>query len=257
MSDLENNYRWYRQRDPREYGSRLEAYPARLALAMARADVVKGKKHYPTSPSGNWQALDEMPRYASHDSRAYYIDAWPAGWRDRGDASKIAGLRHTGWYEDSFQESLCLGRVLQLPTRKGKPVYIPGTHSTGDHVVTLYPLDRYDDETDCARAADGYAERAAERAREYNDSWQAGNRAADLWSEADKLRSDILVLVSDLRTARRVIRGYRGAIGSAAVRLCEAGRERVAAMLTELYQLREKRDALTEDNDAFREGLGR
>jgi hypothetical protein len=272
MTELWDAYRWYRQQDPRKHGGRVAIYPARLACVMARHDVANGKTRYPrTVPffGGTWQALDTMPAGRSRDARAYYVDAWPEGWRDLGDATDLfeSRDRHTGWYEDEFQDSLCKGRVLQLPGRHGKPVYVPGIYSTGSDGVTLYPLDRYDTAEDCARSADGYAERFAETAREYSDAWQAGSRAAEYASEANSIRADIVALISDLRTARRFIRGE--AVAITMERLCAIARKRVSELLAEMATLREKRDALVSqytwrDNgfrvnpvrDAFLEGLG-
>jgi hypothetical protein len=273
MTPLQDSYRWYRQQDPREHGGRMASYSPKLSLAMARVDVANGKTRYPhTGPvfPGQWQALDTMPGRASPDSRAYYADAWPAGWRDFGDATDHIGRGHTGWYEDEFQDSLCRGRVLQLPGRDGKPVYVPGIYSTGSDGVTLYPLDRYDTAEDCARMADQYAERSAEVAREYNEAWQAGARAIGYAEEADRLRADIIQMTKDLRTTRRAMRGYRGGLGDAFARLCDAGRTHISELLAEMATLRHKRDALRDEyawqnngfrdnpvRDAFLEGYGR
>lgn len=254
MTDLQNAYTWWRQN---------RTANATQCLAYARKDMVAGNRRFPrTGPvySGQWQALDTMPRHASPDSRAYYVDAWPEGWRDLGDATNHLRRTHTGWYEDSFQDSLCRGRVLQLPARHGVTVYVPGIYSTGSDGVTLYPLDRYETAEACASMADSYAERAAEIARDYADAWQAGTRAADYADEADALRADIVALTSDLRTARRAMKGYGGGVPMVMERLCEIARKRVAELLASMATLRQKRDDLRDrwsHLEGFTEGYGR
>lgn len=240
---LVDSYRWYRQQNPRDHGGHASAYPAKLSLAMARSDVAKGTKRYPHAGkpyAGQWQGLDTMPR--NTDSRAYYCDTWPDGLRDRGDAHKLARIGHTGWYADSFQDSLVIGRVLQMPARNGKPVYVPGTYSTGSDGVTLYLLDHYDEESDCALAADRYAEHAAEIEREYDEAWQAGARAADHDEEAKRSRSALLAKLAAFREVRNTMR------------------EIAAEVLAEICESRGKRDKLRSDwrsSDAFNEGFGR
>jgi hypothetical protein len=147
---------------------------------------------------GAWQSRDDMGRYASQSSRAYYCDTWPE-WRDLGDASDVTRLDHTGWYADNFQDGLVKGRVLQLPARNGMPRYVPGTYNTNCDGVTIYPLDIYDDATDCARAADGYAERQAEDEREYDAKERAEMERDELRERIGELRSEARALIRDIK----------------------------------------------------------
>jgi hypothetical protein len=150
---------------------------------------------------GVWQSRDDMGRYASADSRAYYCDEWPE-WRDLGDAHKLARMDHTGWYADNYQNELVRGRVLQLPGRNHSSIYVPGTYRTECEGVTLYPLDIYDDSEDCARAADSYAEREAEDSREYDARWHAETEIEELRDSIAKLRSEARALIRDIKAHR-------------------------------------------------------
>jgi hypothetical protein len=150
---------------------------------------------------GVWQSRDDMGRHASADSRAYYCDEWPE-WRDLGDAHEVARLDHTGWYADNFQDGLVKGRVLQLPAHNRTPQFVPGTYRTDCDGVTIYPLDIYDDSADCARAADSYAEREAESAREYDAKDRAEMERDELRERISDLRSEARALIRDIRAHR-------------------------------------------------------
>jgi len=133
--------------------------PLYIYYSKPRYSTRTHPRHY----GGTWQTGDE----ARGDDRAYYCDNLPSGLRDIGDSHEIIRLNHTGWFADHFYDSVIRGRVLQLPSRNGEPVYIPATYCTGWDGVTLYPLDQYDDKDDCARAADSYAENESDRSREF------------------------------------------------------------------------------------------
>lgn len=251
---LQDAYRYWRQTYPRVW--------ATIAFKEAIKDVVEGRKRYPHSPGykygGNWQPLDSMkPR----QSRAYYCDEWPEGWRLVGRADEVernAGysrsIDHTGWYtrDDGDNGNTIAGYVLRLPHGR----LIPGYRASGWDGVTLYPLDQYDDLMECARAADHYAERVAEDERDYNRAWDAGQEAGDADERAKELRREVIQVCSDLRTARREI----GHGSEALTRLCGVAREKVADLLEQLQELRQKRDQLRDDvparlMGAFNEGF--
>lgn len=176
---LMNAYRWHRQ-----HGTH-----ATRAVEYARDDMNKGKARYPHSVSkfgfceGNWQSLESMERNVS---RAYYCNDWPA-WRNLGNVGEIKTestyrgrfVEHTGWYVQDDGGDTIAGYVLQLPSRNGSPVYIPGMRQTDYDGVTIYPLDQYDEISACARAADRIAENAAEKERDYERAWRAGTDAKE------------------------------------------------------------------------------
>lgn len=159
--------------------------------------------------AGVWQAPENMPRHTSTCSRAYYCDNWPSGLRHVGSAYDVCRaehsrcVEHTGWYTNSFRDGTLSGHVLQLPARGGKPVYIPGTaHSEWD-VVTLFPLDMYDDVLDCAQAADQYAKHAAEEECEYQAKGQANQQIKDKREEIVALRTEARALIREMKAAQR------------------------------------------------------
>lgn len=153
---------------------------------------------------GVWEDKKHLiERRGSRFARRYYIDSWPAGWREIGDAHQVTSMKHTGWYADNFQEELIRGFVLQLPARDGKEIYIPGTYCTGWEGVTLYPNDWDHDKTDAARSADSYAEIEAEAAREDNAQFQAEQEIEQCRETIGKLRKSMLDLILEIKHAKR------------------------------------------------------
>ena len=225
----------------------------RLAACRAKAADWKLKQptltHYhdwrahrrPVTPNngGTWQPLDTLPRFTS--PRAYYCDNFPAGVRDLGDAHKLAELRHTGWYADSFQSELVCGRVLQLPARNGTPCYIPAIYLTECDGVTLYPLDRYEEARDAARAADHYAEREAEACCEHDAEFQAEQQTEELQARIVENRAELRSLVREMKALRPVApaASYRT--------ICATLRASIAALRKESHKAH-KRIAALRDN---------
>jgi len=127
--------------------------------------------------AGNW---------SDDNSGAYYAPDWPA-WRDLGDAHDVVRLNHTGWYVmDDWSSEVACGRVLQLPSRDGVSVYVPGIYDTSCDGVTVWPLDQYETPEECARAADEHARVYAEKAREYFERDQAEQQIAELHETAQQ-----------------------------------------------------------------------
>ena len=247
-------------------------------------DVARKRKAFARArQSGNWESDESLAeRRRGPSDRAYYCETWPQGWRLLGRADEVCkreGSRrvdHGGWYtEDEGDSGTLAGYVLQIPARNGEPQYVPGTaHSEWDG-VTLYPLDRYDSPVDAAAVADQIAERAAEKERDYNRAWQAGQRWADLGEEIAELRKGIIAAVRQFREARRSLRladadpngeahwtGEDGAPTAGTFdRLCEIIRADVSHDLEEIRKARETREELTESvwteyRSAFNEGAG-
>jgi hypothetical protein len=243
-----------------KYHRQNRAKPA-VALTMARDDTAAGRFRYPAPMrphAGNWQRPDDMPRFAP-SSRAYYCDEWPAGFRLVGRADEVARkndrwrtIDHSGWYtSDDGDNGIYAGFVLRLPHGR----LVPGIKHSEWHGATLFPLAQEYDETECARAADQYAERAADIERDYNRAWQAGAEAAEQNSQAADIRRRIIQLCSDLRSARRLVPSDDAAI----VRLCDNARHAVQDMLGELARHRRQRDKLRGEygaEPAFADGYG-
>ncbi len=114
------------------------------------------------------------------------------GLRDCGTVPDILGHRYGGWYADAFQDETYTGNVWQLPARNGEPQFIAGyvEQNSGYAVLdaTRGRLTLFDDREDAARAADGLAERHAERNREHDERWQEASRHD---SEREDARSEL------------------------------------------------------------------
>lgn len=188
--------------------------PAARALISARADLVRSEGRAEYAPTiraqawaGNWQSLDSMPRHTPARRRAYYCDKLPDGWRGGRDAHDVARAEGAyrfdsrGWFGDDdcghAGGGIFIGVVCQLPARNRVCQYVPAVRNTESDGWTLYPADRFDSALECARAADGYAESAAEIEREYWAAWQAGVQYADklqesrdAWAEAKQAARD-------------------------------------------------------------------
>lgn len=248
------------------YARRNLHQPASVALATARADT---KLRYPRTVTdngaGNWQRPEDMPRHASPSDREYYSDSFPLP--DMGTSYDVmrAADRYRfdsrGWYmsPDNVDGNIAEGHVMRLPGRRG---FVPGVSFSGSDGVTCYPNDIHETAEEAARAADGYAERIAEKEREYQEAWQRGTECADLESEAESIRSDIVLAVSDLRTARQGDMLAMGPppAGAALARLCTRVRGVVRSALSDLYDVRQRRDKLRDEwshADGFAEGYGR
>lgn len=144
----------------------------------------------------------------SDDREEFYCENFE-GFREIGRADEVAksegcwrSIDHTGWYTDHWQSDTMAGYVLQLPSRGGVPVYVPATkHSEWDG-VTIYPKHRYDDKMECARAADSYAEEAAEKERDYQAKEQANH---DIEQAHTEMKENIFTageLLSELKQAK-------------------------------------------------------
>ena len=141
------------------------------------------------------------------------------GLRDCGTVPDILGNRYGGWYADAFQDETYTGQVWQIPSRNGEAVCISGyverdsgyavLNATGGRIETFcsYPGKDSCDEPDAlreaARAADGLAERNAERDREYSERWQEASRHD---SEREDARSELKDARMSARSALRSMR---------------------------------------------------
>lgn len=216
LTDQElNTFRRYRAR----------GYGATEAKTLALRWIAQGRDYW---------GLPDRAAYIgkANESGERWIDnPESAGLRFVGFADEIAGLRHTGWHTVPHGDGeLMRGAVYQLPARKGRARYVPayriGNESrrngraigwqdmAGPHGAFLALGDiregerlesSYDDDSakrDAAFTADSMAEHAAERAREYDDAWQAGQQFADLMESAQQARSQARELIGDIRRAR-------------------------------------------------------
>jgi hypothetical protein len=94
--------------------------------------------------------------------------------------------------------------------------------------------------TDCALAADSFAQHVAEQEREYNDAWQAARQ----WQELGE------TMAATRQEARQLVKAMRAAIREgleAAPVLCAALRKQLRALLNQWEGQRQERDKLDSD----------
>lgn len=186
---------------------------------------------------GTWQTDDSMRENSPHAynyERKYFADKFP-DWRNVGFADEIIRLEHTGWYCDYFYSETVRGTVLQLPARHGEPHYIPAISWTDRDGVTVWPLDSYDDKEDCARAADSYAEHAAELDREAAIEDQAEQDIEAAKDDIAEARGFVHALIKDIRDSANIKPG-----------ICSVLRARIASERETVRQavetIRKRRD---------------
>lgn len=243
---LTDSYLYHRQR----------GMTARAAFEAARQD---GTPRYPNMGKpydGNWQPLEHTARSRS---RAYYSPEWPFKHIGRTDevgrehGTRDRSLLNTrGFYTDDDCTGTLEGHVLKLPGQRG---FVPATRHTEWDGVTVYPLDRSDDPLEAAHAAYGYAERDADKERDYQRAWQAGSNAGYCNEEAIRLRREIIQTCADLRHTRHMGIGATDTVE----RLCEILRSAIRSKLADLYRARRERDQLKDEygsSSAFAEGYG-
>lgn len=119
-------------------------------------------------------------------------------------ADEVVNTGHTGWVADAYQDETYRGVVLKLRSPRGH-LFVPGYYSNTneEYVVALddgtIALDYEDGSSDVAREADSFAEKAAEKSREYDSAWQAGNRFAEHLHEVRASHKKARILIRLVR----------------------------------------------------------
>lgn len=235
-----------------------ELRPAVEAIAMARQLISEGNgARYGASKPGN--PYNPEFTYAGESHVRWIESTWHAGLRPVGCADEIArrhgsrSIDHQGWFTDStFQDEVYRGTVWQLPGRNGRALYVYGYEdpsNPGAATVVFDPIkgeqldsrwDTDDSAMEAARAADRFAERAAEKEREYRDAWQAADTWQELGSDMQQTRAAARQLVKDMRAARRSGQ-------TAAESICNALHAQVRRLLEQWEETREKRAELADN----------
>lgn len=200
---------------------------------QSRLATLRGRHRKPDKKAG----LASYQNRPMDDGGRWIESPELAGIRFIGFSDGLARIQHSGHFDSEFQESVYRGAVYQLPAKGGRVRLIPavrhgsesGRRSWSDDsgqegAAILYLADAQlsddlggfdsnpdtmDSVRDMARTADGYAEALAESAREYEEAWQAGSRAAYELESAQaarveflKLRRDIKAMSPDSRAAK-------------------------------------------------------
>lgn len=155
-------------------------------------------------------------------------------------ADEIEGARinHKGWFSDPYGDGETIrGIVFRLPKGRG---FLAGW-SMGEGMASEAESKIYADEIAAARAADSEAESVAEREREYQAAANAGREWAELGDEIAAARRKALAILKERRTVQ-----YSTDDGKAPFALCEAIRDKVESLLSEIGEARTKRTALAD-----------
>lgn len=191
---LARAYRYWRERGE----------GASESILRACQDMVQGRSRWPRRGS-----LASYQNGENERGGRWIEDPSAAGLRFVGFADEIAGLRHSGWYDEPDGEGdLYRGAVYQMPARDGCPVYVEAVKHVnwkGEDVcgsrtnpAIIYLGERHLGERgeeypkesgacrDCARGADSEAERIAERERGWREAWNSGRDIASKLEEAER-----------------------------------------------------------------------
>lgn len=138
-------------------------------------------------------------------SNVRWVENVKYGLRSCGFADEILGLRHRGWFtrDDGDGDETYRGIVYQLPARAGKEQYVYGYADPDNEGCALLCFDVVHDKEDAARDADTFAETMADHARDYNRTWDAGQRYRDLGDAIKDARTKALSLGKEIREARK------------------------------------------------------
>lgn len=99
-----------------------------------------------------------------HPGGMFYLDSDFQPGRRWKWCDEIISVRHTGWYCDDYFHQTIRGIVISLSHGK----FLAGW-SMGEHMISEFGGELYDDERDAAYAADEMARAAAELQREYQE----------------------------------------------------------------------------------------
>ncbi len=166
-------------------------------------------------------------------------------------------INHKGWYADDMQDAIYRGVVYRLPARKGKQRLVIGYADPDNDDCALMDFSTiYDDEIEAAWAANKFAERKAEKDREYSEAWSAGSQYANLLEDEAVARKAVLELCAAIKPHK--------AENFASI-LCDTLRGRIRAELRAIKKAREERADLKDNFDgtcqreiwgAFNDGAG-
>lgn len=172
------------------------------------------------------------------------------------EAHTIVSMRHTGWYtrEDPAKDDLYVPCVVKLRGRRGFLACYREECSNG-YLVDLSEI--HETPEDAARAADNLAERNAEKEREYQEAWQAGQECHDLREEAADERATCYTNLMAWSGVKRT--DWPNAVEMTAMRRMAAFT--TTLLLRRIRKARNRRDHLAEAcalhlRDAFNEGFG-
>ncbi len=170
-----------------------------------------------------------------------WIENASCGLRLVGFADEIGRLNHKGWYteDDGDSGEVYRGIVYQLPSRKGKTLFVYGYADPNNDDCALLSFDPEETKEEAARAADRFAEIFADNEREYQRAWQAGRRYEDLDESVKDMRSEALHICAEIRQSRR--------LATSAPTICRVLRDKVHSLYRQIQKARKERKTLLDD----------
>ena len=195
--------------------------PRRLAYLRTSAQRLSEK--FPSGSAATWRTVryatlkhaGDLAQGMRDDAPIWCAHTGPVFPREKYADECYQGIRHEGWFTDTYQEEKARGVVVNLPHGK----FLAGYEWSANDERVYFP-EIFDSETDAASQADGHAERFAEACLE--DSRRV-EEAQELEYEAQKLANALaekLALRNDPRFPD--------------------AREEAHELLTELRELRER-----------------
>ena len=136
-------------------------------------------------------------------ARRFFQSEQDIGLRRVGWSDEHLHIRHTGWYSDNYQEETFRGVVFRLTARlRGRERFVAGYFESMSEGFVLDLSEIWEDDlTGAAQEGDRLAERAAEKARDFEAKDAAALRIEEIGAELKNVRAEILELCQSIRKA--------------------------------------------------------
>lgn len=235
----------------KRYPGAAESYLAQWPVdwrACARKEAAHtwrtSERREPRTTPDDWKA----PRYLENFESCFRT------WRYVSDITRGAYTRRvdSDWYCDSDGHRTARAIVLSLPHGRFLPAIRFEEHKYKDSGCLIEAGRNFEtDEQNAALMAARFAERVAEKERDYSEAWNAGAEAQGLREEVDSTRGELLESLAEMRAARKLLK-QEGVAQLPSV--CNAMRSHVRASLRGISRAR-KRIAELRDNYGKTEGF--
>lgn len=170
-----------------------------------------------------------------------WVENASRGLRFVGYADKIVRLNHHGWYtrDDGDSGEVYRGVVYQLSARNKVEGYVFGYADPNNDDCALVCFETETVKEDAALRANHFAEVFAEHEREFNRTWDAGQRYRELAEEIAQTRKDALQIGAEMRAVRAATNDKLHA-----PKLCATLRNEILSLYRTIQKLRKERAKL-------------
>ena len=136
-------------------------------------------------------------------AKRFFQSEQDTGLRRVGWSDEHLRIKHTGWYSDNYQEETFRGVVFRLTARlRGRERFVAGYFESMSEGFVLDLSEIWEDDlTGAAQEGDRLAERAAEKARDFEAKDAAALRIEEIGAELKNVRAEILELCQSIRKA--------------------------------------------------------